>query len=327
MDIDGLGAIAAPIVTVTLNTALDITYELGEVKLGQGNRVEKVHAQAGGKGINVARTLHQRGRPTVAMGFTGGVTGEAVAADLAAAGIDSRLIPIAGETRRTVALHTDGQGETTELLEPGPEITPLEWFRFVDVYVETIQAASVVVLSGSLPPGLPADAYAVLCRKASELGIPTILDSSGEALRQGLAAPQSVVKPNAHEMRELLATYGRDTLATPAAGASFMRTAFGVPAVVVSLGAGGLLAAVGDDVIWEARTPGVSGNPVGAGDAVAAGLAEGMAAGLDWPDRLRLAVTLGAAAVAHPIAGGFDTAVAQSLASQVVVKRSGEGEA
>ena len=285
------------ILTVTLNAALDVTYDVGRVEWHAANRVERVHARAGGKGVNVARVLHALHEDVVVTGLAGGPTGDAVRAELAAAGLPDALCPIAGDTRRTLAVADGTQGDATGFWEPGPTVTSDEWERFLATVAEL--DADVVVLSGSLPPGVPPDAYAALCGRA-----PTILDASGEALRLGLEGGPAIVKPNAAELAEAAGGEAADTAGIVAA-AQRMRAA-GAGAVVVSLGAEGLVAVTAAGA-WRARPPEpVHGNPTGAGDAVVAALAAGLAAGVAWPERLAGAAALSAAAVHAPAAGDFD---------------------
>ncbi len=272
------------IATITPNLALDVTYELAELRPGHEHRVRAVHSRAGGKGVNVARVLRSLGRDVLVLGLAGGATGAAVRADLEAAGLAHDLVPCVGETRRTVTVVAGG--EATLLREPGPAITADEWAALE----ARIPAADVIVVSGSLPPGVDAGAVA---RLAARDDVPVIVDASGEALRR--AAPYAwAVKPNA---AELAAATGTDD---PLAGARLL----GAPAVVVSLGAKGLLAVAGEHV-HRATPPRVAtGNPTGAGDAVVAALAAG--AGTPWPELLRDAAALAAAAVLAPLAGSYD---------------------
>src|SRR5699024_657286 len=136
-------------------------------------------------------------------------------------------------------------------------------------------------------------------RLAAREGVPTILDTSGEALRHGVAANPAVVKPNAEELSELTG------MSDPLAGASILRER-GAQSVVVSLGARGLLA-ITEDGSWRATpTQELHGNPAGAGDAVVAALAAGIDAKTAWPQRLSDAVALSTAAVSAGLAGEFD---------------------
>ncbi len=143
-----------------------------------------------------------------------------------------------------------------------------------------------------------------------------MLDTGGEALRLGAAAGPAIVKPNLAEL-ELAAGHSLRTLATPdleaVATAARDLLASGARSAVVSLGPEGLLGLAGQDC-WQVASPDVTvRNPTGAGDAVVAGLALGLALGWDWPDRLRQAAALGAATVASPVAGEFDRAEYERL--------------
>ncbi|ASQ99749.1 1-phosphofructokinase family hexose kinase [Streptomyces sp. 11-1-2] len=289
------------ILAVTLNAAVDVTYHLDQVHRHGSNRVHEVAQRAGGKGINVARVLTALGHDTVITGLAGGATGEAVRTDLAASGLRDELMAIEGQTRRTVAVVEDQDGDTTMYLEPGPAITLAEWSRFLARYEELLSDAAAVVLSGSLPLGLPQNAYGLLVALATSRRVPAILDADGDALRAGLSAGPALVKPNAHELATATATVD------PLAGAQALRAA-GAHAVVASLGPGGLLATTPEGS-WQARPPGkVRGNPTGAGDSVVAALAAGLVEATSWPERLTHAVALSMATVLAPLAGSFDPA-------------------
>lgn len=273
------------IVTVTPNLALDVTYELPELRPGHDHRVRAVHSRAGGKGVNVARVLAALGHDVMVLGLAGGPTGDAVRADLDASGLRHDLVPCAEETRRTVTVVAGG--EATPLREPGPVIGTDEWAALE----ARVPDADVLVVSGSLPPGVDVDAIARLAAR----DIPVIVDTSGEPLRR--AAPYAwAVKPNADE---LAAVTGTDD---PVAGARML----GARTVVVSLGAEGLLAVTDEEVHRVPPPRVVTGNPTGAGDAVVAALAAG--AGSPWPDLLGDAAALSAAAVLAPLAGSYDSA-------------------
>lgn len=287
------------IVTVTLNLALDVTYRVPTVELHGTNRVSVVAHRAGGKGVNVARVLQALGHESLVCGLVGGLTGEAVRAELRAAGLEAVLTPIAGETRRTLAVVDETRGDATGYWEPGPTVQTREWMDFLSTFDELIADADAVVLSGSLPPGLPPDAYAELCRRAGAAGVPAVLDADGDALRCGLAAGPVLVKPNRAELERVTGC------TDPIAGAEWLR-AHGAGAVVVSQGADGLLA-VTPEGRWRAAPPEhVEGNPTGAGDAAVAALTAGLVTDLAWPERLARATAVSAATVGAPVAGSFD---------------------
>ncbi|MEU3930822.1 1-phosphofructokinase family hexose kinase [Streptomyces sp. NPDC029044] len=301
------------ILTVTLNTALDITYRVGSLRPHASHRVSEVTERPGGKGVNVARVLAALGHEVTVTGFTGGATGRVVQGKLAAVpGVVDALVPLSGATRRTVAVVDERTGDTTQLNEPGPMVTPGEWSAFQEAYEDLLPAASAVALCGSLPPGVPVGAYAGLIRTARSFGLPVLLDTSGEPLRRGVAARPDIIKPNAGELAELTGSH------EPLRATQDARRR-GAGAVVASLGPGGLLAATREGR-WRATPPAPArGNPTGAGDAVVAGLLSGLVEHLPWPDRLTRAIALSAATVVAPVAGEFDRGVYEELLGLVTV--------
>ncbi|MER6220446.1 1-phosphofructokinase family hexose kinase [Streptomyces sp. 900105755] len=301
------------ILTVTLNTALDITYRVGALRPHASHRVSDVAERPGGKGVNVARVLAALGHETTVTGFAGGATGRAVRDRLAdTPGIRDALLTVTGPTRRTIAVVDERTGDTTQLNEPGPQIAPAEWGVFLDHYEELLTDASAVALCGSLPPGVPVGAYAGLIKAARSAGVPVLLDTSGEPLRRGVAARPDLVKPNTDELAELTGSHD------PARATQDARRR-GARTVVASLGAQGLLALTPEGR-WRATPPTREhGNPTGAGDSVVAGLLSGLVDQLPWPDRLTRAVALSAATVRAAAAGEFDRMAYEKLLGQVAV--------
>jgi tagatose 6-phosphate kinase len=335
---------SARILIVTLNPALDVTHELARVDWAGVNRPDVVRTRPGGKGINVARTLHALGAGSLSLGLAGGRTGAAVRSAAAAAGLRADFTKITGETRRTFAVVDRERGHTAVFNEPGPHVTAVEYGAFLARYQAALPTSVAVVLTGSLPRGLPPACYAELARYATAAGVPVLLDAEGQPLLEGLAAGPAIVKPN---LAELSGAVGRPLTAETEAGRAEVAAAAGelravgnqadnhtehqtdsraasqagrqagaqaggqadhqagAQAVVVSLGGHGLLAVTKDGTwrAWPRIT--VSGNPTGAGDAVVAGLALGLAEDRPWPDRLRQAAALGAATAAAPVAGEF----------------------
>ncbi|MGW2701089.1 1-phosphofructokinase family hexose kinase [Streptomyces sp. NPDC001340] len=301
------------ILTVTLNTALDITYRVRSLRPHASHRVSDVIERPGGKGVNVARVLAALGHEVTVTGFAGGATGRAVRDRLAETpGVTDALVPVAGATRRTIAVVDELSGDTTQLNEPGPQISPTEWGVFLDRYEELLVPASAVALCGSLPPGVPVGAYAGLIRAARAAGVPVLLDTSGEPLRRGVAARPDIIKPNTDELAELTGSH------EPLRATQDARRR-GAHAVVASLGPEGLLAATPEGR-WRAAPPAhLHGNPTGAGDSAVAGLLSGLVEHLPWPDRLTRAVALSAATVRAPAAGEFDLGAYEELRGRVAV--------
>lgn len=300
------------LLTVTLNTALDITYHVPELIPHASHRVESVTERAGGKGLNVARVLAALGHETVVTGFAGGTTGEVLRELLAGLPPTDALVPVAGTTRRTIAVVDAASGDTTQLNEPGPTVSAHEWDAFLTAYGKLLADAEAVALCGSLPPGVPVGAYAQLVKQARGAGVPVLLDTSGEPLRRGIAARPDLVKPNADELAQL--TGSREPLR-----ATRDARRRGAHTVVASLGAEGMLAASPEGT-WQALPPArFQGNPTGAGDSAVAGLLSGLVEELPWPERLARAVALSAATVLAPAAGEFDREAYEDLLPQVLV--------
>ncbi|MFF4213761.1 1-phosphofructokinase family hexose kinase [Streptomyces sp. NPDC001796] len=301
------------ILTVTLNTALDITYRVRELRPHTSHRVTEVTERPGGKGLNVARVLAALGHQVTATGFAGGATGRTLKEQLTRThGLVDALVPVAGATRRTIAVVDQSTGDTTQLNEPGPVITPAEWSAFLQAYDDLVRSAAAVALCGSLPPGVPVGAYAHLVRTARAAGVPVLLDTSGEPLRRGVAARPDIVKPNADELAELTGSH------EPLQATRDARRR-GAHTVVASLGAEGLLA-VNTEGRWRAAPPRrLTGNPTGAGDSAVAGLLSGLVDHLPWPARLARAAALSAATVLAPAAGEFDRRTYEELLDQVAV--------
>lgn len=300
------------ILTVTLNAALDLTYTVPALTPHASHRVREVRERPGGKGLNVARVLSSLGHESVVTGFAGGPVGTVLRALLAPLAPHDALVPIAGTTRRTLAVVDQAGGGTTQLNEPGPTVTPDEWAAFLAAYDSLLRDAEAVALCGSLPPGIHVGAYTELVRRARGAGVPVLLDTSGEPLRRGIAARPDLVKPNADELAEL--TGSREPLR-----ATLDARRRGAQTVIASLGPDGILAATPDG-IWQAAPPQpVKGNPTGAGDSAVAGLLSGLVEGLPLQDRLARAVALSAATVMAPAAGEFDAAAYEELLPRIAV--------
>ena len=297
------------ILTVTLNMALDVTYHVDGFTCGRTTRVREVGRRAGGKGVNVARVLHALGHEAVVTGLAGGFTGAAARAELKAAGVRDEFVEIAGESRMTMTV-VDREGRATGFSEPGPVVAREEWAAARSRCSVLIDSASVVVLAGSLPPGLPASAYAQLICRANEAGIPTVLDAQGEALVLGAAARPAVVKVNVAEMASAT---GADDVE---AGAQALRDA-GAQTVVITDGPAGLTCFSAQGALRAVAPEVGTGNPTGAGDAVSAALAAGMIDDMPWADRISAAAALSAAAVAAPLAGSFDPDAYRRLRQRV----------
>jgi tagatose 6-phosphate kinase len=285
------------ILVVCPNLAVDITLHVDALEVGAVHRARASTRQAGGKGVNVARALRALGEEAVLVGYAGGRAGEEIAEGLQSEGIRHDLIPFSGESRTcTILLGPDGTA--TVVNEAGPSIeddAPL-----IERFDAWTGRARSVALMGSLPPGLPARAYAKLVERAKAHGLRCLLDTSGEALEEGLRARPDIVKPNRGEAEEL---FGRK-LDSRAAVVEAVREiqSRGIETVLLTLGSEGFLVAEAGVVArcsLAVTGDRVLANPTGAGDALAAGFLAGTLRGYSLSDRSRLAAAAAAASLAR----------------------------
>ncbi|SFS01859.1 hypothetical protein SAMN04487783_0597 [Agrococcus baldri] len=288
---------SAPILCVTTNPAIDITYTMDELRIGTSHRVETGLSRAGGKGVNVARVLHQHGEPAVVIAPIGGPVRVLFVHDLDRSGIAHRLVEVDSPTRRTTAIVTPAG--TTNLNERGEAISADDWDRLLAIVRAEAPAARVLVSSGSLPPETPGGFCASVVEVAAAAGKPVIVDVGGEQLRQAMAAGATAVKPNRHELFDAMG--GADPL-----DAARRLAADGTGVVFASLDVEGMLAVLPDGRAWHAQLDHVlDGNPTGAGDAAVAALALAVAEGATLEEQLARATAWSGAAVLAAQAGSI----------------------
>jgi 1-phosphofructokinase len=256
--------------TFTPNPVLDLTFTVPAIVFNAMSRASGAREDWGGKGFNVSRALRALDVDSVATAFLGGATGRKLEAGLRALGIEVVPIAIAGETRTNVVITEPEGARYVKVNQSGPTVRAAEIDRCLRRVEADARAGEWWALCGSLPPGVPSDFYAQLIAAIRGKGGRVILDASGEPLRAGIAAGPDLVKPNAVEVEAL--TGAPVTAGEEAAGAVDDLRALGAVDVAISLGEQGLVLAMGAARVW-ARPPAVKArNPVGAGDALVAGL-------------------------------------------------------
>lgn len=282
------------IVTLTLNPALDIASAADKVEPTHKIRTRGEHMDPGGGGINVARVLHALGGETEALLLAGGVTGNLVAELLAEAGVPHRVLPIAGRTRISLTVHDDSDGQEYRFVPEGPEVTESEW-KAVLAALETIDAGWLVV-SGSLPRGVPADFYARVGDLARRRGQRFVLDTSGAALEAAIGHGITLIKPS---LRELETLVGRalPTVADREAAAQRLIADGAAAMIVVSLGREGAMLVESGGIAHRPALEGPVRSTVGAGDAFVAGMVLALSRGETAGDALGWGIASGAAAV------------------------------
>ena len=320
------------IVTLTPNPSLDRTVTLpGPLVRGGVNRLSGVVVEPGGKGVNVARVLVSAGQPAAAVlpaaahdPLLLALEAAAAAPSAGSAALSTRAVTVAAPARINTAV-TEPDGTTTKLNEPGAALSPQEVDAVETALLEAVTAAAAgegagarhwAVLSGSLPPGVPADWYARLVRllRESAPGLRIAVDTSDEplaALAAGLpeSAPD-LVKPNGEELGQLVGLPADRAMAleegaahgdlTPVADAARILIDLGLGAVMATLGPAGAVLVTGGGA-WHATAPKVPvASTVGAGDSSVAGYVLADVRGGDEPERLRTAMVYGSAAASLP---------------------------
>ena len=305
------------IYTVTLNPALDRTLTVPSLRLGELNRARSVRLDLSGKGINVSRALRLLGVPSRIIAFLGGGTGRAIRDGLAIDGFEVTCVEVADETRQNITVVDEGAGIVTKVNEPGAVVGRTDLTAMAALIERSVAAGDLWAFAGSLPPGAPPDFYARLITLVQANGGRAFLDSSGEALRQGLAARPYAIKPNSEEAGEAL---GRPVVSDDEHAAAldwFQDNGSGL--VCVTRGARGIVLALNGARLSAAAPPIAAASPIGAGDATLAGLVWAVTDGCDPVETARRAVACGTAAAMQEGTGVGDRASVEMLLGKIDV--------
>ncbi len=307
------------ITAISLNPSIDRTAAVERFRVGGLNRVVSQTDVAAGKGVNVALAAAALGEEAGCIGLMYREGGRLFEQRLDGAGVAHEFAWCPGAVRVNVKVFDRSKGEITELNASGAPVD-VAALREVEALVSRHAAKSdFLVLTGSLPPGCPADFYRTLARSAAGAGCRVILDADGERLRLGLEAKPFLIKPNRYEL-ELLAGRKLDTDAA-LLGAALDCVRLGVGVVAVSLGGDGALITDGKRAL---RTPGLRvevRSTVAAGDSMIAGLAAGFARGGSLEDAFRLGVGAASARCATPPEELLPPALCRRCARELLVER------
>ncbi len=287
--------------SVTLNPALDKEYKVPQIVLDDIMRMTSTRIDFGGKGFNVSRLLKSMGVENTALGFVGGHTGSVIAAGLESLGIEVKLSFIQGETRTNISIVDQAENHYVKLNESGPNVSEVEVNAFLEKMDSLLIAGDFWVLAGSLPKGIPDDVYAVMIRKINQAGAYAVLDTSGRPLELGVKEKPYLIKPNVIELSELVGVDIQDISVLPALTAELHTQ--GIPNVLVSLGEKGAFLS-DSQRCWSGETPTIKAqNPIGAGDAMVAGMVWRLSRGDAPQDALPWAMACGTAAASLPGTG------------------------
>lgn len=301
------------------NLTLDRTAALDELRPGGVLRTRDVAVTAGGKGVNVVRAATALGTAARLVAFVPGRMGPVAAAMLREEGVPLTGVACDGELRSASILREDS-GRVTVVNEPGPSLSPDDWEALEAAVLDALGSAGVLICSGSVPPGIPGDAYGRLATHARARGVPVVVDAAGPLLGGALASGADVVTPNLAEAEGLLggAAHVERVEVTDRARERAMAAAEalrrrGAVAAVVTAGAAGVAVAQDGAAIWLDAPAVAVVNPIGAGDAFTAGLAVGLLRGEPLVEAVALGVAAGSAAVEHPLAGAVNPARVAAL--------------
>ncbi|TDL96338.1 1-phosphofructokinase [Stutzerimonas stutzeri ATCC 17588 = LMG 11199] len=273
----------ARVLTVTLNPALDLTVQLPALRLGEVNRSDNLQVHAAGKGLNVAQVLTDLGHQLTVTGFLGEANAQPFEQLFAARGFADEFVRVAGETRSNIKL-AEADGRITDINGPGLEVGAAQRDELLARLERLVPGHELVVVAGSLPRGVEVPWFVELLQRLARLGARVALDTSGAALREGLALSPWLIKPNEEELAQ---ARGLDPADARALADEARRLNARIEHVVMSQGAAGV-SWFSPAAAWHAQPPKVRVvSTVGAGDSLLAGMLHGLLAG--WPAERTLA--------------------------------------
>ncbi len=305
------------IVTVTPNPAIDRTIIIDKLKLGRLNRADRTIIDLGGKGINVAKNIKVLGGDVVCLGFIG--RKDDLALELVnALELKHDFTFIKGRIRVDIKLIDIHTSCSTEINEYGPMINPQEEINLIKKIKMLLKKTEVLVLSGSLPPGLNSDFYNKIILYTKKSKTKVILDADNEALKQGIEAQPYMIKPNIHELSRI--TNKKINTTEEIIEASLKIIKKGVSIVAVSMGNQGSITVTPKKAYIVPPLDVKVKSTVGAGDAMVAGFAIGLANNYDFKETLKIACAASSAAVTQEGTKPIDLNTFNELLKQIEIK-------
>ncbi len=308
------------IVTVCMNPAIDKTVEIDTLLPGGLNRIQKVEYDAGGKGINVSKTIHDSfGGTSIATGFLGGNAGRVIETALKEKEIVCDFVYVDGETRTNMKVF-ESSGTVTELNEPGTVIPKEKLEELVEKLEGYAKEDTLFVLSGSIPQGVGKDIYCEITKRVHEHGSKVLLDADGELFRKSIPANPDMIKPNREELQEYAQlSHHMTTEELVDITGRFLND--GVSVAAVSMGKDGAA------FFWKeesATCPALkvkAHSTVGAGDAMVAALAYAWEIKADREETIRLCMAASAGAVTTIGTKPPDRDLVETLKAQVIINK------
>ena len=192
------------VLTMTMNPCIDRTIFFSQFRAGETNYVDNIIEEAAGKGINVAIGLAHLHVPVKALGFAYTEDARIVYEKLDAEGIEHAFVHLPGRMRVNQKLFDKSTKEMTECNERGCSVKTEDVERLMEVLRRELSEASLLVLCGSVPPGVDLNIYGRMTKMAKDMGVTVVVDASGKLLLEGIKEKPYLIKPN---LDEFVATF------------------------------------------------------------------------------------------------------------------------
>lgn len=286
------------IITVTVNPCIDKSTTFSGLKPDKKLRCAKPKFEPGGGGINVSRAIHKLHGKSLAIYPAGGYAGNFLKELLGKENIESIVIETRDNTRENFIAVDELTNAQYRFGMPGPDLVESEWQQCLD-QIELVEDAEYIVVSGSLPPGMPQDFFGRIAAIANGKNVKLILDTSGAPLKYALEKGVYLWKPNLGEL-SALSDYDELTTKTASEAAKKIIASGLAQVIVISLGAGGAML-ITKDICERFSAPVVTRkSTVGAGDSMVAGIVLGLSEGKTLPDAVKYGIACGTAATMNP---------------------------
>lgn len=307
------------ITTLTVNPAIDKTVIVDHFAVDKVNRIQQYREDPGGKGINVSKMVQLLGEETTALGFAGGIRGNKLLTMIKQLDIPYEFVMTVGETRINNKIIDLVNGTCTDLNEPGQPITEAEVTELKELVKKWIPKSDYFILSGGVQTDISSSFYKELIEMMNQSDCKVMIDTSGVLLEQAIQAKPWLIKPNIHELEELVGK--KLTSFEEIIEQARKLIASGIQYVAVSMGEKGMLL-VSETEVYHGKAPKVDvKSTVGAGDSTVAALAVGFYKQLSLEQTLRKAVAAGTAAVTMEGTNVPEKSLINSIEEKVIIQK------
>lgn len=284
--------------TLTLNPAVDKTVIVEDFKIDQLNRVKQVYQDAGGKGINVSKMLKNLKQASIVAGFIGGTSGLFIKSKLKQLDLLLELTELDSATRTNTKLIDQLNNTFTDINESGQLVSQAKLAELQKKLFDNLEAGDILILAGSIPPGIADNIYHKLIKSAKKKKIKTILDAEGKLFEKAIQAGPGLIKPNEHE---LASYYGKSfNSLTELIKAAEKLLSNDIEEIMLSLGKKGAVYINQNEKYFIEPLKLAVQSTVGAGDAMVAGLAYGIEKNLNKKTVLKYAAACSSATLIQP---------------------------